>query len=436
MRSFCYSVFLFIFYFSPVSAKENKDLTKANYYYAHYAYFEAIPYFEKIADKLNDAVIYSQLANCYAATNNLQKAADTYVKAVNMKGCSNEAMLSYAQLLMEMMQYSDAEKWLKEYQKSNKTERRAANLISGCATAKNIIQSIPQGVATLLAFNTDGNEFAPTLWKGNLVFASDTAIDLKKKTDNWTGKAYYNIYSTPSSGKEQCGNEFNKLTGTKQLNNKYHDGPCTFSADGKQMYFTRSRYNDNLFSRKPVSNGDSIVLLEIMIASDYDTDTKKIKTITPFEYNSKDYSVAHPSVSPNGKVMAFSSTMPKGYGGSDLYICKKIKGNWSKPQNAGSDINTEGEEVFPYWGDDSTLFFSSDGHVGLGGLDIYKCKWNEKANSFSTPENIGTPINSSYDDISLALYPDGRSTYFSSNRPATKGGDNIFFSGKKRFFYN
>ena len=431
IRSF---LFLFFITFSAAYAKENKDLVKANYYYAHYAFFEAIPYFEKIAEELNDPVIYSQLADCYSVTNNLQKAADVYAKAVNLKGCDNAVILRYAQLLMQLAQYDEAEKWLKEYLKSNKNDRRVANLISGCAAAKSIIQAIPQGTATLLAFNTDGSEFAPTLWKGNLVFASDTAIDIKKKTDNWTGKAYYNIYCVPCDDKGQCGNEFNKLTATKQLNNKYHDGPCTFSADGRQMYFTRSRYNDNFFSRKSVSNRDSIVLLEIMIAGDYDTGSKKFKTITPFEYNSEDYSVAHPTVSPNGKVLVFSSTMPKGYGGSDLYLCTNIKGNWSKPQNAGSVINTEGEEVFPYWGDDATLFFSSDGHGGLGGLDIYKTKWDEKNKTLSAPENIGTPINSPYDDISLALYPDGSSTYFSSNRPAQKGGDNIYFFRKEKVY--
>lgn len=421
-------------YFSGVSAKENKYLLKANYYYYHYAYFEAIPYFEKIADEVNDPVVYSRLGDCYSIVNNFAKASEAYSKAVNINGCSNTVILRYAQLLMQLSQYDEAQKWLKVYQISNKDDNRAAKLISACATAKSILQSIPQGTATLLAFNTDGSDFAPTLWKSKLVFASDTAIDVKKKTDNWTGKSYYNIYSIQCDNKGQCNNEFNKLVDTKDVNIKYHTGPCTFSADGKQMYFSRSRYNDGFFSKKSVSNKDSVVLLEIMIANEFDTASKKFKNITPFEYNSEDYSSEYPSVSPNGKVLIFSSNMPKGYGGTDLYICKKMMNKWSIPQNVGNIINTEGEEVFPYWADDTTLFFSSDGQGGLGGLDIYKCIWNEKTNAFSSPENIGTPINSSYDDISLALYADGRSTYFSSNRPASKGGDNIYFYKKEKIF--
>lgn len=425
---------LCFFAFFCAEAKENKDLMKANYYYSHYAYAEAIPYFEKVAGSMNDPVIYSELADCYSVTSNLQKAAEAYGLAAAIKGCSSAVILRYAQLLMQLTRYDEAAKWLTEYLKTNHGDHRAANILSGCKTARVTLDAIPQGTVVLLPFNTEGSEFAPTRWKDKLVFASDTAIDTRKKTDSWTGRSYYNIYSIDCDKKGNCGKELNKLTETKQTNTRFHDGPCTFSGDGKQMYYTRSRSRDGFLSKGSISNKDSVVLLEIMIASDYDTSSRKFKTIRPFEYNSDEYSVAHPSVTPNGKLLVFSSTKPKGQGGSDLYVCRNVRGNWAKPTNAGSVINTEGEEVFPYWADDSTLFFSSDGLEGLGGLDIYKTTWNDQTGTFSRPENIGTPINSSYDDISLALYADGRSTYFSSSRPAAKGGDNIYFYKKEKVF--
>ncbi|MFI5195853.1 MAG: OmpA family protein [Chitinophagales bacterium] len=417
-----------------VLAKENKDLMKANYYYNHFAFHEAIPFYEKIANQVNDPVIYTQLGDCYRLTGNLDKAAAWYDKAVKIKGCNIAVMLRYGQVLMQLTQYSEAEKWLKGYQKNYKTDRRVANLISGCSYAQKIQKEIPSGVTSLPGFNTDGAEFAPALWKDRLVFTSDTVIDLKKKTDNWTGNAYYNIYSVSCDNKGNCGTDISLVTDAKKLNIKYHNGPCTFSADGKQMYYTRSKYNDKFFSHKSISNKDSVVLLEIMIATGYDEKDKEFKEIIPFEYNSDDYSVAHPTVSTNGKYLVFSSNMPKGAGGSDLYICKKTGTKWGKPQSVGNIINTEGEEVFPYWADDNTLYFSSDGHEGLGGLDIYRSHWDEKLNTFSTPENVGMPINSSYDDISLAMFADGRSTYFSSNRPAVKGGDNIYFYKREKVF--
>lgn len=201
------------------------------------------------------------------------------------------------------------------------------------------------------------------------------------------------------------------------------------------MYYTRSVFKNKIIGNDAVASKDSVVVLEIMIASDFDSTEKTFKTIVPFRYNSKEYAVAHPAVSPNGKLLALSSNMPRGQGKSDIYFCKKIAGNqWSRPQNAGISVNTEGDEVFPYWADNETLYFSSDGQVGIGGLDIYKCKWDEESSTFSTPENVGSPINSSFDDISLAINTESANTWFSSNRPAEKGGDNIFFYGKRKAY--
>ncbi len=417
-----------------VSAKNSKDLVKATYYYNHGIYYKAIQHYEKIANQLNDPVIYAQLADCYTIINELQKASEVYLKAVNMPDYSKDILLKYAKVLMQLKQYDDAVIWLKKYLTKNANDVRASNMITGCIRAKSIIDSIPHGIARLLPFNTDGSDFAPTMWKDKLVFTTDTSISIKKKTDGLTGRNYYNIFSVPCNHQGRCGDKFSIVTEAKGVNIRYHDGPCTFSADGRQMYFTRSRYSNKFLGNRALSNSDSIVLLEIMIAGEFDTTEKKFKTLSPFLYNSENYTVAHPSVTPDGKILVFSSTMPKGIGGSDIYLCHKKNNVWSKPQNIGLVVNTEGDEVFPCWGDDSTLFFSSDGHPGLGGLDIFKCSWNKLNSTFSVPYNIGIPVNSSYDDISLAMYGDDRDTYFSSNRPAIKGGDNIYFYEKKRIF--
>jgi outer membrane protein OmpA-like peptidoglycan-associated protein/tetratricopeptide (TPR) repeat protein len=417
------------------SSKESNDLMRANYYYSHFAFHEAIPFFEKLATTETSSVTYGKLGDCYRMTADPDKAADAYAKAVQIKGCKDVIMLHYGRVLMTLMKYDEAQKWLKEYQKTNKTDKRAANLIAGCATASKLLNAEPPGRAILQGFNTSGSDFAPTTWNGHLVFASNTAINLKKKTDKWTGGSFYNIYLVNCDAKGNCADEIKTFEQTKSLNIKYHDGPCTFSADGTKMYFTRSRYSDNFFSKQAVSNSEGTVVLEAMIASDYDTAENRFKDISPFKFNSKEHSVAYPTVSPNGNTIVFASIMRGGAGGSDLYVCrKKGKSDWTKPENIGRAINTEGEEVFPYFADDNTLYFSSDGHEGLGGLDVYMSKWDEKTQSFSKPTNVGIPINSSYDDISMALYPDGRSAYFSSNRPASKTGDNIYFFKREKAF--
>jgi len=418
-----------------LSAKINKDLMKAEYYYNHLDFHEAIPFYEKVADSMRDAGTYARVGDCYRFTGNLQKSADWYAKAVKLPGRKDQVSLHYAQVLMQLTRYEEAEKWLKDYQKTNKADKRAANLIAGCEASRMMEGSIPSGFVTMADFNTNGSEFAPTLWRGNLVFTSDTVISIKKKKDNWSGGAYLNIYSVACDQNGKCAGEWSEVTKSKNINIKYHDGPCTFSADGSQMYFTRSRYSTGFLSSKSVANSDSVVVLEIMIASGYDSVDKEFKTVTPFKYNSKDYSVAHPSVSPNGNMLVFSSNMQGGAGGSDIYLSTKNSyGEWSRPENMGAAINTEGEEVFPYLADDTTLFFSSDGHIGMGGLDIYRARWNTAKHTFTAPENVGAPINSSFDDISLALYADGRSSWFSSNRPAARGGDNIYYYKREKVF--
>lgn len=415
----------------------NKDLMKARYYYAHYQFHEAIPYFVKVADSLRDPEVFAEAGDCFRMTGSLQKSADYYAKAMKIPGRKDQTALKYGQVLMQLAQYESAEKWLKEYQKAKKGDKRAANLIAGCEEAKKNQSMIPSGFATLAPFNTNGADFAPAWWRGNLVFTSDTALNPNKKVDKWSGNAYLNLYTIACDSQGKANGPLAEVTNAKNINIKYHDGPATFSPDGKTMYFTRSRYSNGLFRAKAVANKDSIVLLEIMIASDYDSVTKDFQKVSPFQYNSREYSVAHPTLSQNGKTMVFVSNMPGGVGGSDLYICTKTGDNeWTKPASIGYSINTEGEELFPWLADDNTLYFSSDGHKGMGGLDIYKAIWDAESGKFGAPENVSAPVNSSYDDISLALFADGHSSWFSSNRPARAGGDNIYYYKREMVFMN
>ncbi len=416
-------------------AKENKDLIKANYYYSHYAYNEAIPFLEKLSVDATTSDIFTKLGDCYRLTGNIEKAATAYGKATSIGKCTDITYLNYGLVLMKLTRYDDAEKEFRKYGEKNKKDNRVNSLISSCSSAALKIKEMPSGIAALAPFNSDGSDFAPTLWNGNLVFTSDTVIDTRKSTDKWSGNAYCGIYSIPIEGAGKYGSIISMVQGSKDLNIKYHTGPCTFAAKGKEMYYTRSKYNSAFLARKAVTAQDSAVLLEIMIASDYNEAEKKFKNITPFPYNSDDYSVANPTVSPNGNIMVFSSDMPRGTGRRDLYLCKKAgKERWAKPVSLGITINTEGDEAFPWWADDTTLFFSSDGHEGLGGLDIFRTRWDFVTGKFSKPENLPLPLNSPYDDISLAVPPDAGSCYFSSDRPASKGGDNIYYYKKEKVF--
>ena len=417
-------------FFQPCFAK-NVDLEKANYLYNHLAFHEAIQYYEKIEDSLMPQQLFAQIGDCYRLTGGVAKAAYWYEKAVAVPGCKDEVKLHYAQLLMQLVRYDDAQRWLEEYRKNHPDDVRAANLIAGCKTAY-ASQTGVKDPAILLGFNTDRSEFAPTLWRGNLVFMADTAVAAKKKTDTWSGNSYYSIYCVSADTAGTCGGEFKRLSAGKELNIKYHTGPSTFAANGNTMYFTRTQYRRQFLNNKPVSGKDGTVRLEVMVASDYNDTETRFSSMAPFQYNNAEYSVSAAAVSPDGSKLVFSSDKPGGKGGSDLYLClSDQKGGWSEPQSLDNAINTEGEEVYPYFVDNTTLSFSSDGLTGFGGLDIYTTQWNEKDSSFGMAVNVGAPFNSSYDDMSLAMFPGNRKAYFSSNRPAEKGGDNIYYYAKK-----
>ncbi|MES2477785.1 MAG: OmpA family protein [Bacteroidota bacterium] len=413
-------------HFPLQAASTNADLMKAKYLYEHLAFNEAIPYYEKVVSTVNDLDVYAQLGDCYRLIKNPQKAVVYYAKAVSMSGAQPITKLHYAQTLLSLQKYQDALPWLLEYQKAYPEDRRVVNLINGAKEAPKTYAKIPEGSTRFMNFNTDGNEFGPFLREGSLLITADTVIKGRKKTDHWTGNPYYNIYSLVCDSIGNCGEEFKKM-GTN-LNTKFHDGPIVFSADGKEAYFTRTNFVHTLLVDNVRKGADNVVHLQIMVANGYDNVNNKFGTIKPFSFNSKNYSTAHPSISPSGKTLVFSSDMPNGAGGgTDLYICTRDeKGAWSTPTNLGKTINTEGEEMFPYLHDDETLYFSSDGWPNLGGLDIYKSTWNPRDNVFSIPEQLGTPINSAADDMSLILTADGSTGYFASNRVAPKGGDNIY----------
>ena len=150
----------------------------------------------------------------------------------------------------------------------------------------------------------------------------------------------------------------------------------------------------------------------------------KWAALEPFYLNSPDYSVGHPAISPDGKILCFASNMPGGQGGSDLWMCVRNETGWSAPQNLGPEINTAGDEVFPSLQADGSLIFASDMLPGFGGLDIFFARHQD--NKWVKPENAGLPLNSSYDDFAMNYAPGTKIGFFSSNRPGGQGSDDIY----------
>lgn len=203
---------------------------------------------------------------------------------------------------------------------------------------------------------------------------------------------------------------------SKTLNTRYHEGPVTFSRDGSQIIFTRNNFNDGR-ARKSAEGVTKLKLYTARQGNGAWTDVKEL----PF--NSDEYSVGHPTLSRDGLLLYFASDMPGGFGGTDIYVSRYIGGEWTKPVNLGNMLNTKGNEQFPFVDDLGNLYFASDGHKGLGALDIFYATLTG-GSIVQAIEHLDGPINSPQDDFGLITDANRQGGYFSSNR--RDGNDDIY----------
>ncbi len=259
--------------------------------------------------------------------------------------------------------------------------------------------------------NGPGYEFSPSFYQNGIVYVS---FHKNGPIDSNTGKPFFELFYAEMDNQylPQSGRSFSVT-----INSQVHEGPVSFSRDNNLMYFTRN----NLESGIAKANSKGKVTLKIYEARRGQLDWEGIKAL-PF--NNDDYSCQHPTLSADGKRLFFSSDMPGGYGGYDLYFVEKKGEDWSKPINLGPDVNTNGNEVFPFLHEFGTLFFSTNGRGGEGGLDIFMI--DISSNEWGPLTNLGTPLNSATDDLGFIINSAATRGYFASDRPGGSGGDDIY----------
>lgn len=260
--------------------------------------------------------------------------------------------------------------------------------------------------------NTDGMEFSPVLYGNGIVYVS------RRKNgpiDENTGQTFYELFYAEAdpNGQPLKGQNF-----SVEINSHLHEGPVSFNRQGNEIFFTRSN------QRQGLSKADKKgrVRLKIYKADKGYFDWENIEEL-PFNDNS--YSCLHPALSADGKRLFFASDKPGGFGGMDIYFVERTSRGWSAPINLGPEINTPKNEVFPFSHESGTLFFASDGHQGLGGLDIFMIDLSDR--KWGRVINLGLPFNSEKDDLGLVLRPDGTRGYFTSNRERdNRGQDDVY----------
>ncbi len=390
-------------------------LRSANEYYQQFAYSSAAREYEYVLSRKTNPEAIVNLADCYHQMGNSVKTEFWYRKAIRLSNPRPEWDYILAQALMRNGNCTEAKTHLAKYLEYNSTDFRAQRMMNACDSMFVFYKDTSLYSVSLLKFNTPNeNYFSPAFFRNGLVFLSDRKQKgLSKTISDGTGKRFLDLFYVKRTDR---GNwmEIEPLRG--EVNGKFNEGPAVFSNNYSTMYFTRNNY----LSNRAEKNSRNVNVLKIYSAENKEGEWE---INGPMYFNSDDYSVGHPAINNTGTTMIFSSDMPWGYGGSDLYMVRWEGGDrWSNPVNLGAAVNTEGNEMFPFLLNDTILYFASDGFTGMGGLDIYESRFS--SGNWSNAENLGYPVNSSQDDFSFIMDTTLRSGYFSSSRNGS--GDKIY----------
>jgi len=398
-----------------------QSIYKAQKQMDKYNYAKAVVILKKVAtkEKTHDAAM-PMLADCYRLQRDLLNAKSAYAEVVTLPNAKPESFYYYAQALQSTGEYAKAREMFQKYALMNPTDPRGNMYAAHCDSVLGPWKGMLPAFEVKLAngINTNQSDFGPVFYNGELVFASDFNTNPgEAKEYGWTGRGYLNIMKSSPDTAGNFWGHMGKATGfNNKINQEYHDGPATFSADGNNIYFTRS-----FFGKAKREGIYKTNLLKIYYATKTQGEWGEVK---PFFLNSKEYSVGHPTLSADGETLYFVSDMPGGQGETDIWMCKKENEAWGPPINLGQTINTSEKEMFPTLCSNGDLYFASTGHPGYGALDIFKTR-NENG-TWTTPENLHPPINSSFDDFAIAFASGEKNGFFSSNRPEGMGSDDIY----------
>lgn len=421
IRKYFFYCLLFVSALVSLEVKADASEKKGDQYYQIFDFTNAIKAYESaLKSDPNNTAIKEKIANSYRLMNNTVEMERWFGEVVKDPAAAPINSFYLAQALRANEKYDEALKYYNDYNRKTK-DARPLQIINGYK----YIQKLTKGnsafkVENLREANSAESDFSPMFYRDTAVIFISNAKRKGARMDFWTQMAFLDLYiSSKEKGKVGKPRQF----ASASINGEYHEGPLAFTKDYGSMYVTRSNYKGK---GAKVGSDKKTVNLKIYKVN-YQGDVNNWETAEEgVPFNSEDYSVAHPAFSPEDDMMYFASDMPGGYGGTDIYVARKDGNTWGKPENLGPEINTPGEDKFPFVGADGTLYFASDGHYGLGGLDIYKVKKDAKTGVWGKAENMGAPFNSSKDDFGFIVAKDNQSGYLSSNRPGGFGSDDIY----------
>ena len=390
---------------------QNKDTKTADNLFNKFEYVDAAKEYMKLVENgKSDGYVYKQLADSYYNMFNPAEASKWYAKAVETNQDA-ETYYRYAQMLKANGKYEEANKQMQKFASMSPSDSRAKAFKENPNYIPRLLGKTKQYDVNSLDVSSDKAEFGPVLYDNAFYFTS--ARNGARKTYGWNEEPYLDIYKADYNTDGTITN----ASPVTSLNSKWHDGPITLSSDGNTAYFSSESFKEG--------ESEKVKQLKAKFSQVYIFKATKNGdawgNITPLPFNSKEYSCANPSLSRDGKTLYFSSNMPGGIGGIDIWkVSVTPEGTFGTPENLGKGVNTEGNESFPFIADDNkTLYFASAGRQGFGGYDVFEYDTTKSADAV----NMGKPVNSEKDDFSFSFNSQKNVGFLASNR---NGNDDIF----------
>ena len=397
------------------SSSANNREAKGDVHYSNFAFIDARDsYIRAVESGYRSVNVLSRLGDSYYFNGEYEDAAKWYGALFEYsEEIDSEYIYRYAQSLKTIGKYATADRIMDKLNEVASSDDRGELFSEERNYLKLIeLQSGRFNVFTV-PFNSELSDFAPTLNGGEIIFTSNRwTRTASQRLHDWNDQPFSELYSITVSEEGEPNRYRSKV------NSRYHESSAVFTKDGQTMYFTRNNYTN----RKRGKDGDGKTLLKIYRSK---RTAKGWGEAEELPFNSSEYSNGHPALSSDGEYLIFASDRPGGEGQSDLYKVKIEGDSFGEPVSLGDAVNTEGRETFPFVDTNGDLYFASDGHVGLGGLDVFVAEMNSEGN-YEKGFNIGAPINSKADDFSFVINSTTGLGYFASNREGGKGEDDIY----------
>lgn len=428
------TLIVFLMAMSLLTAQSSRQ-KKADVMFSKFAYAKAIPMYEEMLVEDDNAVhALQRLAESHLLLRDFEKSIPYFERFIENQETPSNFFFKYGMALKSVGKEKEALYWLKRYKKLNKNDRRVKQFLKDGNLASVVFNSRERYEVELADFNSEYNDFGAITFNGRTYFSSSRPLQ-EKNVDiyEWDNQPWLDIFYIEEDDDSFSGRmtDYTVVPMEGGINSEYHESSLAFSTDYKNdtiIYFTRNNHFQNKTGFHEIKYKEENLIekrnnLKIYKAEKVDgewTVTRNLKM------NADHYSTGHPSVNPNRTKLFFASDRPGGYGGTDIYYCDiHPRGGVGNPVNAGPVVNTAGNEMFPFVNNEGKLFFSSDGHVGFGQMDVFATITNEEDKVVDVI-NLGKPINSEKDDFAFFSNEDGTEGFVSSNRKGGIGGDDIY----------